>query len=104
MNNRYDALVIGAGQAGLATGYHLKRAGLRFAILAVCPLAGGSWSRYCHSWTLCSPARYSGLPGRPFPGAPDHYPWRDEVVGYVSAYAARFELPVIADARVQQVE
>jgi len=104
MNDIYDAIVIGAGQAGLATGYHLKQAGVRFAILEAEPRPGGSWPKYYDSLTLFSPARYSGLPGFPFPGDPSRYPKRDEVVAYLRDYAARFELPIIADARVQQVE
>jgi putative flavoprotein involved in K+ transport len=76
-----DALVVGAGQAGLATGYHLKRAGLSFEILEARREPGGSWPGYYDSLKLFSPARYSGLPGMPFPGSPDRYPARDEVVG-----------------------
>jgi putative flavoprotein involved in K+ transport len=103
MNSPYDAIVIGAGQAGLATGHHLKRAGLRFAILEADRQAGGSWPRYYDSLTLFSPARSSSLPGLRFPGDPDRYPLRDEVAAYLREYAARFELPVITDARVQEV-
>jgi cation diffusion facilitator CzcD-associated flavoprotein CzcO len=65
-----DALVVGAGQAGLAAGYHLKRAGLSFAILEAGDKPGGSWPGYYESLTLFSPSRYSGLPGMPFPGPP----------------------------------
>jgi hypothetical protein len=59
-----DALVVGAGQAGLAAGYHLKRAGLSFEILEARGEPGGSWPGYYDSLTLFSPARYSGLPGK----------------------------------------
>lgn len=104
MNHPYDAIVIGAGQAGLATGYHLKQAGVRFLILEADQQPGGSWPRYYDSLTLFSPARYSGLPGLPFPGDPDRYPTRDEVVAYLREYAVRFDLPIISDAKVQQVE
>src|SRR5688572_18659128 len=104
MNDLFDALVIGAGQAGLAAGYHLKRAGLRFAILEAGPQPGGAWARYYDSLTLFSPARYSGLPGLPFPGDPDRYPVRDEVAAYLREYAEHFELPIITGAKVQQIE
>lgn len=104
MNDPYDAIVIGAGQAGLATGYHLKRAALRCVILEGARQLGGSWPRYYDGLTLFSPARYSSLPGLPFPGDPDGYPTRDEVVSYLREYGARFDLPVISDAKVQQVE
>jgi putative flavoprotein involved in K+ transport len=95
-----DALVVGAGQAGLAAGYHLKRAGLSFEILEARGGPGGSWPGYYDSLTLFSPARYSGLPGMPFPGPPDRYPARDEVVGYLRGYAEAFGLPVLAGRRV----
>src|SRR5262249_1052657 len=104
MRGPHDAVVIGAGQAGLATGYHLQRAGLRFVLLEANRQAGGSWPRYYDGLTLFSPARYSGLPGLPFPGDPDRYPTRDEVVAYLHDYAAAFDLPVVADAKVQRVE
>jgi putative flavoprotein involved in K+ transport len=91
----FDALVIGAGQAGLAAGYHLRRAGLSFAILEAAREPGGSWPGYYESLTLFSPSRYSGLPGMPFPGPPESYPTRDEVTTYLRRYAEAFELPVL---------
>jgi putative flavoprotein involved in K+ transport len=99
-----DALVVGAGQAGLAAGYHLKRVGLSFEILEARGEPGGSWPGYYDSLTLFSPSRYSGLPGMPFPGSPERYPARDEVVGYLRAYAEAFGLPVLAGKRVLRAE
>jgi putative flavoprotein involved in K+ transport len=99
-----DALVVGGGQAGLAAGYHLKRAGLSFEILEARGEPGGSWPGYYDSLTLFSPARYSGLPGMPFPGPPDRYPARDEVVGYLRSYAEAFGLPVLAGKCVLRAE
>jgi putative flavoprotein involved in K+ transport len=99
----YDVIVIGAGQAGLATGYHLKRIGLSFVILEAGNQPTGSWPHYYDSLKLFSPARYSSLPGLPFPGDPERYACRDEVSVYLENYAHHFELPVITNARVQQV-
>ena len=99
-----DALVVGAGQAGLAAGYHLKRAGFSFEILEARGEPGGSWVGYYDSLKLFSPARYSSLPGMPFPGPPDRYPARDEVVGYLRGYAEAFGLPVLAGKRVLRAE
>jgi putative flavoprotein involved in K+ transport len=99
-----DALVVGAGQAGLAAGYHLRRAGLSFEILEAGEEPGGSWPGYYESLTLFSPSRYSGLPGMPFPGSPDRYPARDEVVGYLRDYAEVFGLPVLTGERVLRAE
>ncbi|MGW1666087.1 hypothetical protein [Streptomyces microflavus] len=50
---------------------------------------GGAWARYYDSLKLFSPARYSALPGMRFPGVPDRYPRRDDVVDYLRAYAER---------------
>ncbi len=101
---RYDTLVIGGGQSGLAAGYYLQRAGMRFRILEAGDEPVGSWPRFYDSLTLNSPARYSALPGLAFPGHPDHYPTRDEVVDYLRGYASRFRLPVLTRTRVQSVE
>lgn len=100
----YDALVIGGGQAGLATGYHLQRTGLRFVILEAGNEATGSWTRYYDSLKLFSPARYSSLPGLPFAGDPERYPARDEVVDYLRRYARHFHLPIVTNTRVERVE
>ena len=103
MQKAYDTIVIGAGQAGLAAGYHLQRAGVSFAILEAGDQPGGSWPAYYDSLRLFSPARYSALPGRPFPGPAGRYPARDEVVAYLRDYAAHFRLPVITGVRVTEV-
>lgn len=100
----FDTIVIGAGQAGLAAGYHLQRAGLHFTILEAGIKPAGSWPSYYDSLKLFSPARYSSLPGLPFPGDPDRYPLRDEVIDYLVGYAAHFKLPVITNNRVERVE
>ena len=98
-----DVLVVGAGQAGLAAGRALQQVGLRFLILEAADQPGGSWPRYYDSLTLFSPARFSALPGLPLPGDPDRYPTRDELTGYLRAYAAWFDLPVRTGARVVEV-
>src|SRR5690606_27908627 len=62
------------------------------------------WPRYYESLKLFSPARYSSLPGMAFPGDPERYPARDEVIAYLGEYARRFDLPVITNQRVARVE
>ncbi len=104
MPKQYDVLVIGAGQAGLAAGYHLQRANLSFAVLEGASELGGSWPHYYDNLELFSPAGRSSLPGLPFPGKPQHYPARDEVVAYLRHYADHFDLPIITDVHVTRVE
>lgn len=98
-----DSIVIGAGQAGLAAGHHLARRGLFFEVLEASAVVGGSWPSHYDSLTLFSPARYSSLPGLRFPGDPDRYPTRDEVVAYLRDYARTFGLPVVTGARVTRI-
>ncbi len=52
---------------------------------------------------LFTPRRYDSLPGLPFPGDPDGYPGRDEVIDYLESYASTFELPVQLNSPVQSV-
>ncbi len=47
--------------------------------------------------------RYDSLPGRPFPGDPDAYPGRDDVVACLTDYARDFELPVALNSAVTAV-
>ncbi|MFF4795800.1 flavin-containing monooxygenase [Streptomyces sp. NPDC001276] len=99
-----DVAVIGGGQSGLATAHALLRRGLRPVVLAASNRTAGSWPRYHDSLTLFSPARYSSLPGMPFPGADrDRYPHRDEVVAYLTAYADRLDAEIRTGCRVTAV-
>jgi putative flavoprotein involved in K+ transport len=100
---RYETIVIGGGQAGLAAGYELQRRGVDFLILEAAGRIGDSWRRRWDSLTLFTPAKHSGLPGMPFPAAPGYLPRKDEVGDYLDAYAARFELPVRLRARVRSL-
>lgn len=100
----FDVAVIGAGQAGLACGWHLKQQGLNFLILDEQSQPGGNWRNYYDSLELFSPAAYSALPGMPFPGLPSHYPVRDEVVRYLEQYADLFQLPISLGVQVTRVD
>jgi len=90
----WDAIVIGAGQAGLAAGYHLKRRGARFLILEVEDRLGHTWRTRRDSLTLFTPARYDSLPGLGFPAPGAAFPTKNEMADYLERYARHFELPV----------
>jgi putative flavoprotein involved in K+ transport len=101
--DRYEVIVVGAGQAGLAIGYYLKRQGRRFTILEATDAPAAAWRQRWDSLRLFTPARYDSLPGRAFPGDPDSYPGRDDVVEYLTDYARAFQLPVELNSRVRAV-
>lgn len=100
----HDAIVIGGGQSGLAAAHALRQARLRPVVLESGDEPVGSWPRYYDSLTLFSPARYSQLPGLPFPGDPDHYPHRDEVVDYLRTFAKGLDADLRTNHRVSTVE
>jgi putative flavoprotein involved in K+ transport len=101
---RFDVVVIGAGQAGLAIGYFLARAGRRFLIVDGADSIAAAWRSRWDSLVLFTPRRYDSLPGLAFPGDPDGYPTRDEVVAYLEQYAAAFELPVELASAVRSLD
>jgi len=95
-----ETVIIGGGQAGLAVGYQLAQRGRPFVILDAAERVGDSWRRRWDSLHLFTAARYSGLPGMPFPARAWSYPSKGEVADYLEAYAARFGLPVRARTTV----
>jgi putative flavoprotein involved in K+ transport len=102
-SERREVVVVGGGQAGLAIGHHLAARGRHFTILEGAAEPAAAWRSRWDSLTLFTPVRYDSLPGLPFPGDPDSYPGRDDVVEYLTDYARRFELPVEYDSRVHSV-
>ena len=99
----FDVIVIGAGQSGLAIGRQLQQRGRSFLIVDAGPETGHVWRSRWDSLTLFTAARYSGLPGLPFPGDPDSYPTKDAVAQYLQHYATTFGLPIRHNTRVTRV-
>jgi putative flavoprotein involved in K+ transport len=100
---RVETVVIGAGQAGLATGYHLARRGRQFVILDACQRVGDNWRCHWDSLRLYSPARAAALPGMRFPAPPMSYPTKDQMADFLETYASTFELPIRTGVRVRRV-
>jgi putative flavoprotein involved in K+ transport len=98
-----DTVIIGAGQAGLSTAYHLRRRGRDCLILDSYARVGDNWRCHWDSLKLYSPARNDGLPGMPFPAPRWHYPGKDEMGDFLESYASRFELPVRNGVQVNAV-
>lgn len=100
---RFEVVVIGAGQAGLSVGYHLKRRGIRFVILEANPRVGDAWRNRWDSLRLFTPARFDSLDGMPFPAPPRYFPTKDEMGDYLENYARTFDLPVRTGMRVTRL-
>jgi putative flavoprotein involved in K+ transport len=99
-----EVAVVGGGQAGLAVGYYLAQQCRRFVILERAKELAPAWRERWDSLTLFTPRRYSALPGLPWPGEPDDYPTRDEVIAYLERYAETFELPVALNSEVKKID
>jgi putative flavoprotein involved in K+ transport len=103
MSEHVETVIIGAGQAGLSTGYHLARRGRQFVILEAWPRVGDVWRHRFDSLRLYSPAWADSLPGFPFPAERWSYPTKDDMADYLEAYAERFALPVRTGVVVDDV-
>lgn len=99
-----DTVIIGAGQAGLSTGYHLKRRGREFVILDANARIGDNWRCHWDTLRLYSPVKYDSLPGLRFPGQPWSFPGKDEVATYLESYAVHHDLPVRTNTRVDRLD
>jgi len=100
---RHDVVVIGAGQAGLAAGYHLAERGIEFVILEASPRVGDVWRNRYDSLLLYSPARYNALPGHRFPLGRNVFPTGAQMGDYLEAYVAHHRLPVRTAVRVDSL-
>jgi cation diffusion facilitator CzcD-associated flavoprotein CzcO len=98
-----DAIIIGAGPAGLATAAALQTRGLNATILEKSDAVGAVWRRHYDRLHLHTDRARSGLPGLPIPKAYGRYPSRAHVVEYLEAYAAQFALKPVFNAPVHTV-
>jgi putative flavoprotein involved in K+ transport len=89
-----ETLIIGGGQAGLATAYQLTKLGRGCLVLDDGARVGDTWRRRWPSLRLFTPARFDSLPGMPFPAPRHSFPTGQEMADYLEAYVERFELPV----------
>jgi putative flavoprotein involved in K+ transport len=96
---KLQAVVVGGGQAGLATAYELAGRGLSPVVLEAEERIGEQWRRRWDSLRLFTPARYDGLPGSEFPAPPASFPTKDQMADYLEAYTRSAGLPVRTGVR-----
>ncbi|MFG3001132.1 FAD-dependent oxidoreductase [Streptomyces sp. NPDC048340] len=89
-----DVVVIGAGQAGLSSAYHLARAGIGHVVLDHSPRPGGAWQFRWPSLTYGKVHGMHALPGMELTGADPLRPSSEVIGAYFAAYEERFDLRV----------
>lgn len=87
-----DAIIIGAGPAGLACAATMRGAGLNITVFEKADNVGSVWRRHYERLHLHTDRNHSGLPGMAMPKSYPLYPSREQVVAYLEAYAARFDI------------
>lgn len=100
---RFDTVVVGGGQAGLAIGYYLKEQRRDFVILDAGSRVGDAWRGRWDSLNLFTPAGHSALPGMNFPAPRDYYPTKNDMADYLQRYVRKFDLPVRLGRRVDSL-
>jgi cation diffusion facilitator CzcD-associated flavoprotein CzcO len=98
-----EAVVIGAGPAGLASAQRLIAEGMRTVILDKASKVGAVWRRHYDRLHLHTPRMNSSLPGLPMPPSYGRYPSRAQFVEYLENYASAFSLRPVFNAPVSGV-
>lgn len=89
-----EAVVIGAGQAGIAASEHLRANGIAHLVLERRRIAERWRTERWDSLVANGPAWHDRFPGMEFPTDPDGFPAKDEVADYFEAYARQISAPV----------
>jgi putative flavoprotein involved in K+ transport len=106
LTKQIETVVVGGGQAGLATSYYLKHSGQEHIVLEQAEEPANAWRNgRWDSFTLVTPNWSVRMPGAEYQGDQPHgFMGRDEVVEYFEAYIEQFKLPVRFQTRVNEVK
>src|SRR3984885_1841366 len=98
-----DAIIVGAGPAGLACAAAMRQLGHKVAILEKAETVASVWRRHYERLHLHTDRGHSGLPGMAMPRSYPLYPSRMQVVEYLENYAARFDIRPIFNIAVASI-
>jgi cation diffusion facilitator CzcD-associated flavoprotein CzcO len=100
MTSNPDAIIVGAGPAGLACAVTMRAVGLDVTVLEKADSVGAVWRRHYDRLHLHTDRNRSGLPGMAMPRTYPLYPSREQVVQYLESYAAHFDVRPVFNATV----
>ena len=95
-----SVVIVGAGAAGLATAGSLQQRGIHAIVYEAGDGPATTWLSLYDRLHLHTVRALSGLPGMPIPHTYPRYLSRLQVVEYLSAYAKRFDLEIVAHCPV----
>ncbi|MPT22374.1 MAG: FAD-dependent oxidoreductase, partial [Starkeya sp.] len=100
----YPVVIVGGGQAGLSTSYHLTAAGIDHLVLekrtAMHAWESQRWDNFC----LVTPNWQCDLPGHPYAGPePDGFMKKDEILKYLKAFRTKVDPPIREGVSVRRV-
>ena len=98
-----DAIIVGAGPAGLACAVTMRAAGLDVIVVEKADTVGAVWRRHYDRLHLHTDRKHSGLPGMDMPQTYPLYPTRGQVVEYLESYAARFDIRPVFNATASRI-
>jgi cation diffusion facilitator CzcD-associated flavoprotein CzcO len=98
-----DAIVVGAGPAGLACAATMRGAGLNVTVFEKADTVGSAWRRHYDRLHLHTDRNHSGLPGMAMPKSYPLYPSREQVVSYLEGYAAHLDIRPIFGVEVARL-
>jgi cation diffusion facilitator CzcD-associated flavoprotein CzcO len=98
-----EAIIVGAGPAGLASAMAIRAAGIEVAVFEKAESVGSVWRRHYNRLHLHTDRKHSGLPGMAMPPAYPTYPSRQQVVEYLESYAARFDIRPVFNTAVSSI-
>jgi putative flavoprotein involved in K+ transport len=92
--DRHEAIVAGAGPAGLAAAALLRKRGFEVLVLERTDAVGARWRTRYEPLRLNTARLLSSLPGHRIPRSYGRYPRREDFVAYLDSYAEHHRLPV----------
>ena len=99
----HEVVVIGAGQAGIASALALKDRGIAAIVVDEADQVASRWQGRYDRLRLNSSRPTSHLPGRPYPKGTPMFPTRDQVVEHIQGHARDAGLELLLGTRVERL-